>query len=330
MTMEMNTESYPPLFSQQSNQTQNVDLDESIPDLEDLDPIPIIDLQCVNLDKLVEACRDWGVFRLVNHGVPSTVLTQIQDLARKLFSLSFEHKQAILSNPLSYFWGTTARSTSGDTLRSSKSISWVEVINFPLSQLSEFQFEDPLLDSFRLLLDEYGRHLARLARTIYEAMAKNLDLDPRQSKSYLSESTGFIRVHRYPPISQGNQAWGIGVHTDSSVFSILNQDQLGGLEAFKGNEWVPVKPIANTLIINLGDMMQAISNDEYVSVKHRVRVNKQEDRISINYFVFPDLDCTIRSSRYEPFTYKDFHAQSQKDIETLGFKVGLESFKLNI
>ncbi|XWS52973.1 hypothetical protein CRYUN_Cryun11dG0118000 [Craigia yunnanensis] len=224
--MEMNIESYPPLFSQQSNQTQNVDLDESIQDVEDLDPIPLIDLQCLNLDKLGEACKDWGLFRLVNHGIPSTLLTQIQDQARKLFSLSFEYKQAILSSPLSYFWGTTARSTSGATLRSSKSISWVEVINFPLGQLSELQFEDPLLDSFRLLLDEYGRHQARLARTIYEAMAKNLNLDPRQSKSYLSEATGFIRVHRYPRISQGYQAWGAGVHTDSSVLSILNQINL--------------------------------------------------------------------------------------------------------
>lgn len=74
---------------------------------------------------------------------------------------------------------------------------------------------------------------------------------------------------------------------------------------------------------------QAISNDKYVSVKHRVRVNKQVDRISINYFVFPELDCTIQSSNYKPFTYKDFHAQGQTDIETLGYKVGLEGFKLN-
>ncbi|XVE79377.1 hypothetical protein DITRI_Ditri14bG0053700 [Diplodiscus trichospermus] len=161
-------------------------------------------------------------------------------------------------------------------------------------------------------------------------MAKNLNLDPRQSKSYLSESTGFVRVHRYPRISPGNQAWGAPVHTDSSVLSILNQDQLGGLEAFRGNKWLPVKPIANTLIVNLGDMMQAISNDEYLSVKHRVRVNNQKDRISINYFVFPDLDCNIQSSRYKPFTYKDFHAQAQRDIETLGFKAALESFKLNV
>ncbi|XP_017982597.1 PREDICTED: gibberellin 2-beta-dioxygenase 8 [Theobroma cacao] len=325
----MDTGSYPPLFSQRNNPNQNVDLDESIQDVEGLDPIPHIDLQYLDLDKLGEACKDWGLFRLVNHGIPSELLLRIQDQARELFALSFEYKQAILRSPLSYFWGTTARTTSGGILRSSKSISWVEVINFPLSQLPQFQVEDSLLDSFRYLLDEYGRHQARLARTLFEGMAKSLNLDPRLSKSYISEATGFIRVHRYPRISEGSQAWGVGVHTDSSILSILNQDQLGGLEAFRENRWFPIKPIANSLIINLGDMMQAISNDKYVSVKHRVRVNKQVDRISINYFVFPELDCTIQSSNYKPFTYKDFHAQGQTDIETLGYKVGLEDFKLN-
>ncbi|WRX33380.1 Non-hem dioxygenase N-terminal domain - like 10 [Theobroma cacao] len=145
----MDTGSYPPLFSQRNNPNQNVDLDESIQDVEGLDPIPHIDLQYLDLDKLGEACKDWGLFRLVNHGIPSELLLRIQDQARELFALSFEYKQAILRSPLSYFWGTTARTTSGGILRSSKSISWVEVINFPLSQLPQFQVEDSLLDSFR-------------------------------------------------------------------------------------------------------------------------------------------------------------------------------------
>ncbi|KAG8484812.1 hypothetical protein CXB51_021537 [Gossypium anomalum] len=306
----MNNESYPPLFNQQSHQTQIIDIDEPIQDLEDLDLIPIIDLQCLNLDKPEEACKDWGLFRLVNHGIPSKLMTQIQDQAKNLFSLSFEHKQAILSNPLSYFWGTTARSISGAALRSPKTISWVEVINFPLVGLSESKFEDPLLDSFRSLMDEYGRNQARLARTIYESMAKNLGLDSRLSKSYLSESTGFICVHRYPRIPKGNQAWGAGVHIDSTILSILNQDQLRGLEVFKENKWILVKPIADSLI-------------------HRVKVKKQEDRISINYFVLPQFDCTIQSSKYKPFTYKSFQAQAQKEIKTLGFRVDLDNFKLN-
>ncbi|OMO84356.1 Oxoglutarate/iron-dependent dioxygenase [Corchorus capsularis] len=128
-------------------------------------------------------------------------------------------------------------------------------------------------------------------------MAKNLKLDPRQSECYLAEPTGLIRGIRYPQIGKGKQAWGAGVHTDGSLLSIVCQDQVGGLEVYNHNKWLPVKPIPNTFIVNIGDMIKAISNDEYVSVKHRVRVNKQEDRISMNYFVFPDLDCIIQSSK---------------------------------
>lgn len=53
-----------------------------------------------------------------------------------------------------------------------------------------------------------------------------------------------------------NSAWGMEVHTDSSVLSILNQDEVGGLEVLKDKEWIEVRPVSNTLIVNLGDMMQ--------------------------------------------------------------------------
>ena len=87
-------------------------------------------------------------------------------------------------------------------------------------------------------------------------MAKNLNLGPKQSKSKLAESTGFIRVYRYPPCSLGDEAWGMMAHTDSSVLSIVNQDQVGGLEIFKDNKWLLVNPIPNTLVVHIGDMMQ--------------------------------------------------------------------------
>ncbi|KAA3471722.1 gibberellin 2-beta-dioxygenase 8-like [Gossypium australe] len=274
----MNNESYPPLFNQQSNQTQIIDIDEPIQDVEDLDLIPNIDLQCLNCDKLEEACKNWDLFRLINHGIPSKLMTQIQDQARNLFCLSFEHKQSILSSPLSYFWGTTFRAISRVALRSPNTISWVKIINFPLVGLLEF----------KSLIDEYGRHQARLARTIYESMAKNHSLDLRPSESYLSELTGFIRVHRYPQIPKGNQAWGVGVHTASTVLSILNPDQLGGLQVFKDNKWIPVKPIADSLIINLGDMMQ--SKCEEVRGPN------------LNKLFCVSTICTIQSSKYNPFT----------------------------
>nr|AFK49123.1 unknown [Lotus japonicus] len=171
---------------------------------------------------------------------------------------------------------------------------------------------------------DYETHLSRIATTLFEAMAKNLDLNLETSKSYLSVDTGMVRVYRYP---RGSVGWGMEVHTDSSILSILNQDdQVSGLEVLKDDRWLIVKPISNTLIVNLGDMMQAISNDRYKSVSHRVKVSKNNDRISICYFVFPGEDVVIESSKYKPFTYNEFSAQVQQDKKALGYKVGLARF----
>lgn len=102
-------------------------------------------------------------------------------------------------------------------------------------------------------MEEYGSHLSRIARILFEDMVKNLNLEPKHSESKLAESTGFIRVYRYPP---SYEAWGMMEHTDSSVLSVVNQDQVGGLEIFKDNKWFMVNPIPNTLLVHIGDMMQ--------------------------------------------------------------------------
>lgn len=87
-------------------------------------------------------------------------------------------------------------------------------------------------------------------------MAEHLNLPSSKSASYLSPPTGFLRVYRYLRCPVADQMWGIGAHTDSSLFSIIHQDQVGGLQVYKDNEWLDVKPIQDTLIVNLGDMMQ--------------------------------------------------------------------------
>jgi isopenicillin N synthase-like dioxygenase len=155
----MNLESYPPLFTELNKQAQNNadTFDTMKPILQDSDPIPIIDLQSLNLEQLEEACKDWGFFRLVNHGVPLTLLSQLQDHAKQLYSQSFEYKKAIFTTPTSYFWGTFALNPSGIPLsKETEKINWVEGFNIPLAQLSELQAEDPVLASFRYVFDLLG------------------------------------------------------------------------------------------------------------------------------------------------------------------------------
>lgn len=131
-------------------------------------------------------------------------------------------------------------------------------LSFHFTNLIQFTYDHDTFYLLRSLLEEYGRHLARLASTIFEAISKNLKLDPEQSKLNLCKSTGQIRVYRYLPCSEANQGWGLEAHTDSSVLSILNQDEVGGLQIFKDDLWLDVDPCPNTLVLNLGDMMQVL------------------------------------------------------------------------
>lgn len=150
-----NLESYPPVLRHLDQQQHpspppppNADPDEEFPDP---DPLPIIDLEWLDHEKLEEACENWGLFRLVNHGVPLTLLKEVQEVAKELFSLSFEAKKnACSDSPVTYFWGTPALTPSGTALtRSPQNMNWVEGFSVPLSQLSNFNPQLPTLESVR-------------------------------------------------------------------------------------------------------------------------------------------------------------------------------------
>ncbi|KAG8372373.1 hypothetical protein BUALT_Bualt12G0059500 [Buddleja alternifolia] len=332
-------ESYPPLFRPNQtvdhgeNPTNKLPKSASDYKLESQSDyvLPVIDFEHINPQNLSEVCREWGMFRLINHGVPDKLLKQLIDQANQLFSLSFESKQALFNSPLLYFWGTPALILAGNALQTdphAQNHNWLEGLNVPLIKLSEFQCEDQLIQSFSSLLEEYGNHQTRLAKTIFNTMAEDLNFPPTKSESYLSPPTGFLRVYRYLRCPIAEQRWGIEEHTDSSVVTILHQDQVGGLQVYKDNKWLDVEPIHDTLIVNLGDMMQAMSNDEYVSAKHRVRVNMEQERISFGYFIFPGEGSVIESPKYKPFTFDDFRAQKELDLKTTGIKIGLPRFRI--
>ncbi|CAN1354589.1 Gibberellin 2-beta-dioxygenase 8 [Linum perenne] len=279
------------------------------------------------MEKLREACREWGIFRVVNHGVPTLLMDQIKSVARDLFSQPFESKRDHATSS-SYSWGTPALTSSGRPL-SVQEVNWVEGFNFTGFQMTSPDAAASSSSSDRTLVEEYGEHAGRIARKMVEAIGELLG--GVDCGAYVAESTGIIRVYRYPQThTAAAAALGMQPHTDSSVVSILlEDDKVSGLQFIKddddhdddgGQRWLTLNPVSDTLL--------AISDDEFKSVKHRVKIDKhEEDRISICYFVFPDKDKIIETSKYKPFTYKDFQQQVQEDTKTLGFKVGLERFK---
>ncbi|KAK7853772.1 1-aminocyclopropane-1-carboxylate oxidase like protein 6 [Quercus suber] len=125
--------------------------------------------------------------------------------------------------------------------------------------------------------------------------------------------------HCYPYCPQPDLTVGITSHTDSGL-TVLLQNQVGGLQVKHGDEWVDVEPIPGALTVNIGDFIQIISNDNYVSVEHRVLAKaSKEPRISVvaffnvgtqadsDYFgPLPELLSPDKPALYRKFTVPEF------------------------
>jgi isopenicillin N synthase-like dioxygenase len=121
-----------------------------------------------------------------------------------------------------------------------------------------------------------------------------------------------LKLNHYPPqhdpVSENN----IGVipHSDSGCFTILWQDDNGGLEVQnRDGHWVGAAPLAGSFVVNIGNILQYWSNGRFSSTPHRVINRNGLDRYSIPFFVNPDFDTVIRpltdtgNACFEPFAY---------------------------
>jgi len=130
-----------------------------------------------------------------------------------------------------------------------------------------------------------------------------------------------FRIFHYPPTTRpadGEEAWGVGEHTDYGVLTILKQDDVGGLQVRTGSGWIEAPPIPGSFVCNIGDMLERLTSGLYRSTPHRVLNRAGRGRLSFPFFFDPGFEATVepvvapeaaegvRSERWDGASVHDF------------------------
>lgn len=163
----------------------------------------------------------------------------------------------------------------------------------------------PGMPGFRDDVLAYYRHVQAIGHRLFGAFALALGLDETYFEPHLRHPPSQLRLIHYPFDAEAEDRPGIGSHTDYECFTLLFATAAGLQVTDKGGEWVDVPLVDGTMIMNIGDMMEILSNGRYVATKHRVK-KVREERYSFPLFFSCDYDHVIapialdEAPRYRP------------------------------
>ncbi|KAH6824517.1 ethylene-forming enzyme [Perilla frutescens var. hirtella] len=255
---------------------------------------PIIDMGKLNgeeraatMEMINEACENWGFFELVNHGIGTELLDRVEKLTKEHYKKCMQErfKEMVASKGLE---GVESEI---------KDLDWES--SFFLRHLPESNMgEIPDLEQeYREVMKEFGGQLEKLAEQLLDLVCENLGLEKGYLKKAFHGSKGptfGTKVSNYPPCPRPDLIKGLRAHTDAGGLILLFQDgNVAGLQLLKDGQWLSVPPLRHSIVINLGDQLEVISNGRYKSVLHRVVAQTDGARMSIASFYNPGSDAVI-------------------------------------
>ncbi|CAI0466193.1 unnamed protein product [Linum tenue] len=254
--------------------------DQDQPIVSDAD-VPIVDLGKLvdeatmdsELAILHSACKDWGFFQLVNHGVSSTVVDNMKTQVQEFFNLPMEEKQKFWQSP-----GEVEGFGQSFVVSEEQKLDWADLFFLVTQppQLRKPHLLPKLPLPFRDTLESYSLEVKNLAGKVLDQMAKALQMKPEEMKDIFSGNIRqTMRMNYYPPTI------------------LLQVNEVEGLQIKKDGNWVPVKVLPNAFVVNVGDIVEIITNGVYRSIEHRATVNSEKERLSIASFHSPRFDGEI-------------------------------------
>ncbi len=283
-------------------------MSETVPQL------PIVDLsrfrdpaadRAAFLADLRSAAHDVGFFYVTGHGVPRETTDGMAALARRFFALPLAQRLEIENISSPQFRGYTrvgTEHTAGAADRREQIDIGPERVapavgpGDPdyLRLVGPNQWPSALPELRETVLDWQAQAL-RVTRELLRACAAALG----QREDYFDgwfddEAALHVKIIHYPPRETPDDAQGVGDHKDYGYLTLLQQDDVGGLQVQAADgTWIDAAPVPGAFVVNIGEMLEVATQGYLKATLHRVVSPAGVDRYSIPFFLGPRLDAVV-------------------------------------
>ena len=290
--------------------------------------LPVIDISHTGRDatrcEIDAACRDWGFFQAVGHGIDGRTIAALKREMRAFFAQPLDAKRAILrsaQNPWGFYDQELTRRTR----------DWKQVYDYGPPDGTVMTPQWPrALPGFRTAIEAFYAACDAVALRLLHVVALNLGVPATTLDSaFRPAHTSYLRLNYYPrcprperPVDSvvaKNGYLGVNHHTDSGALTLLLQDDQPGLEVLHDGSWHLVEPRRDALVVNIGDIVQVWSNDRYRAALHRGLAAADAERFSAPFFFNPaysaayaPLPSTVDARHppnYRPILWQEFRAR---------------------
>ena len=254
---------------------------------------------------LGNAFEQVGFVALKSHGISNEIINDLYSNVQAFFSLPSVQKKnyedPVLSGQRGYtsFGKEHAKGFDSPDLK-----EFYQYGQVPFHNFSEEEYPPNIsvkqVEGFNEVFEKSYRAFEKTGKALLQAIAIHLKLDENYFDDYVHNGNSILRAIHYPPIiTEPQSALRAEQHEDINLITLLIGASADGLQILtKQKEWIAVTSLPDQIVVNVGDMLQRLTNNKLCSTTHRV-VNPSRDlwhtsRFSIPFFLHPKSSMSLR------------------------------------
>ena len=289
--------------------------------------------------ELGKAYEEIGFVAVKNHGLSDELCAELYAQVKGFFTLSKEEKEAYeiegLAGQRGYvsFGKEHAKNKNEGDLKEFWHFGQTVEDNDPIKEEYPDNVQVNELPKFNAVGKEVYQKLEATGREMLRAIALHLNLDENYFDAKIHNGNSILRPIHYPPIThEPKDAVRAAEHEDINLITLLMGASADGLQVLnKSGEWISVTALPDQIVVNVGDMLQRLTNNKLKSTTHRV-VNPPREkwgtsRYSIPFFLHPRSEVSLNClpsciSESQPKNFSDITAGEylEQRIIELGLK----------